>query len=56
MVNVKQNRELWTNPSLDSNGLACTQYHPNAANTQPETFSKFQKQIDKVIPIWEMIN
>jgi len=56
MVSVKQNRELWTSPSLDSNGLAWTQYHPNAANTQPETFPKLQKQIDKVIPMREMIN
>jgi thiosulfate dehydrogenase len=41
---------------MDSTGIACTQYHPNAANTQPETFPKFQKQIDNVIPMREMIN
>jgi cytochrome c len=34
----------------------CAQCHPNAANTHPETYPKFQKQIGKVIPLWEMIN
>lgn len=53
---VKQGRELWTSPALGSNGVACAQCHPNAANTHPETYPKFQKQIGKVIPLWEMIN
>jgi len=53
---VKQGRELWTSPKLGTNGVACGQCHPNAANTHPETYPKFQKQIGKVIPLWEMIN
>jgi len=53
---VKQGRELWVSPTLGTNGVACAQCHPNAANTHPETYPKFQKQIGKVIPIWEMIN
>jgi len=53
---VKQGRELWTSPTLGTNGVACGQCHPNAANTHPETYPKFQKQIGKVIPLWEMIN
>jgi len=53
---VKQGRELWTSPTLGTNGVACAQCHPNAANTHPETYPKFQKQIGKVIPLWEMIN
>lgn len=53
---VKQGRELWTSPTLGSNGVACAQCHPNAANTHPETYPKFQKQIGKVVPLWEMIN
>ncbi|MGY6276148.1 cytochrome C [Methylomonas sp. MgM2] len=53
---VKQGRELWTSPELGSNGVACAQCHPNAANTHPETYPKFQKQIGKVVPLWEMIN
>ncbi|MFI3118595.1 MAG: cytochrome C [Methylococcaceae bacterium] len=56
MDSVKQGRELWTSPTLGSNGVACAQCHPNAANTHPETYPKFQKQIGKVIPVWEMIN
>jgi cytochrome c len=56
MDTVAHGRELWTSPTLGSNGVACAQCHPNAANTHPETYPKFQKQIGKVIPLWEMIN
>ena len=34
---------------LGTNGVACAQCHPNAANTHPETYPKFQKQIGKVM-------
>ena len=30
--------------------------HPNAANTHPETYPKFQKQLGKVANFWEMVN
>jgi thiosulfate dehydrogenase len=53
---VKQGRELWTSPTLGTNGVACAQCHPNAANTHPETYPKFQKQLGKVVPVREMIN
>ena len=43
MATVAQGRELWTSPKLGSNGVACAQCHPNAANTHPETYPKFQK-------------
>jgi thiosulfate dehydrogenase len=56
MDSVKLGRELWTSPKLGSNGVVCAQCHPNAANTHPETYPKFQKQIGRVIPLWEMIN
>lgn len=56
MDTVKQGRELWTSSDLGSNGVACAQCHPNAANTHPETYPKFQKQIGKVVPLWEMVN
>jgi len=56
MASVQQGRELWTSSTLGTNGVACAQCHPNAANTHPETYPKFQKQIGKVIPLWEMIN
>ena len=52
---VTQGRQLWTSP-IGSNGVVCAQCHPNAANTHPETYPKFQKQLGKVAPLWEMIN
>ena len=53
---AKKGRELWVSDSLGSNGLSCAQCHPNAANTHPETYPKFQKQLGKVAPMWEMVN
>jgi len=54
---VAQGRALWTSADdLGSNKLACAQCHPNAANTHPETYPKFQKQIGRVVAFWEMIN
>lgn len=51
-----QGRSLWTDPALGTNGVACAQCHPNAANTHPETYPKFQKQLGRVAELWEMIN
>ena len=53
---VKEGRRLWTSPEIGTNGVACAQCHPNAANTHPETYPKFQKQLGKVIAQWEMVN
>jgi thiosulfate dehydrogenase len=53
---VGEGRELWTSPKLGTNGVACAQCHPNAANTHPETYPKFQKQLGQVVPLWQMIN
>ncbi len=53
---VKEGRALWTDGKLGTNGVACAQCHPNAANTHPETYPKFQKQLGKVANFWEMIN
>ena len=53
---VKEGRQLWTSPALGTNGVACAQCHPNAANTHPETYPKFQKQLGKVASMWEMVN
>jgi len=51
-----EGRRLWTSPEIGTNGVACAQCHPNGANTHPETYPKFQKQIGRVIGLWEMIN
>jgi len=56
MTVVTEGRRLWTSPEIGSNGVACAQCHPNAANTHPETYPKFQKQLGKVIAQWQMIN
>ena len=53
---VAQGRKLWTTPELSMNGVVCAQCHPNAANTHPETYPKFQKQLGKVASLWEMVN
>lgn len=53
---VKEGRALWTSPDIGKNGVVCAQCHPNAANTHPETYPKFQKQLGKVANLWEMIN
>jgi len=53
---VKKGRDLWTSPELGTNGVACAQCHPNAANTHPETYPKFQQQLGRVIAIRDMIN
>ena len=53
---VQEGRGVFTDPELGSNGVVCAQCHPNGANTHPETYPKFQKQIGRVVPMWEMIN
>lgn len=53
---VKRGRTLWTDSKLGKNGVVCAQCHPNAANTHPETYPKFQKQLGKVANLWEMVN
>ncbi len=53
---AQDGRNLWTSPDLGTNGVVCAQCHPNAANTHPETYPKFQKQHGRVVQLWEMIN
>jgi cytochrome c len=53
---VQTGRELWVSGELGTNGVACAQCHPNAANTHPETYPKFQQQLGRVIALRDMIN
>jgi cytochrome c len=53
---VEKGRALWVSPDLGTNGVACAQCHPNAANTHPETYPKFQQQLGKVVALRDMIN
>jgi thiosulfate dehydrogenase len=51
-----QGRAAFTDGKLGANGVVCAQCHPNGANTHPETYPKFQKQLGKVAQLWEMVN
>ena len=42
--------------ALGSNKVSCDMCHPNASNTHPETYPKFQKQIGEVSTLRDMIN
>ncbi|NQV20927.1 MAG: cytochrome C [Rhodospirillales bacterium] len=53
---VQEGRKHFTDPGLGSNGVVCAQCHPNGANTHPETYPKVQKQLGRVIALWEMVN
>ncbi len=53
---VKEGRAAWTDASLGTNGVVCAQCHPNGANTHPETYPKYQKQLGRVAQMWEMVN
>ena len=53
---VKEGRELFISSRLGSNSITCNECHPNATNTHPETYPKFQKQLGKVATMAEMIN
>ena len=48
---VEEGRKLWGSPDLGTNKVACGQCHPNAANTHPETYPKFQKQLGRVVAL-----
>jgi len=56
MTVVNEGSRLFHSSSLGKNKVSCDQCHPNAANTHPETYPKFQKQIGKVITLFEMVN
>jgi len=56
MTLVTEGRELWVSADLGTNGVACAQCHPNAADTHPETYPKFQQQLGRVIALRDMIN
>jgi len=56
MTVVAEGDKLFHSSSLGKNKVSCDQCHPNGANTHPETYPKFQKQIGKVISLFEMVN
>jgi cytochrome c len=53
---VDEGENLFHGGLGNPNTVSCDQCHPNGANTHPETYPKFQQQLGKVVPLWEMIN
>jgi thiosulfate dehydrogenase len=56
MTVVEEGRVLWGSADLGTNGVACGQCHPNAANSHPETYPKFQQQLGRVVAFRDMVN
>jgi thiosulfate dehydrogenase len=53
---VEKGEALFHNARLGTNGHSCDGCHPDAANTHPETYPKYQQQIGEVAELREMIN
>lgn len=53
---VQEGERLFHGGLASKNTVSCDQCHPNASNTHPETYPKFQQQLGKVAVLSEMIN
>jgi thiosulfate dehydrogenase len=53
---VKEGDRLFHSDEIGTNGVACAMCHPNASNTHPETYPKFQTQLKKVALLRDMVN
>lgn len=53
---VDKGEKLFHGGLGNENTVSCDQCHPNASNTHPETYPKFQQQMGKVAVLGEMIN
>jgi thiosulfate dehydrogenase len=53
---VDEGYKLFHDPTLGKNGISCDMCHPNASNTHPETYPKFQTQIKKASLLRDMVN
>jgi len=53
---VARGNQLFHSDELGTNGLACAMCHPNAANTHPETYPKFQVQLKRVALLRDQVN
>jgi len=52
---IKEGRALFSSPGLGKKG-ACAKCHPGAANTYPESYPKYKKQLGKLVTIGEQVN
>ena len=53
---VGEGDRLFHSDELGTNGLACAMCHPDASNTHPESYPKFQTQLKKVALLRDMVN
>jgi thiosulfate dehydrogenase len=53
---VKEGDRLFHSDEIGGNGLACAMCHPDAANTHPETYPKFQIEMKKIALLRDMVN
>ena len=53
---VKEGDRLFHSDEIGTNGLACAMCHPNASNTHPETYPKFQLEMKGVALLRDMVN
>jgi len=55
---VEQGNQIFHSAKLlgGTIGVSCDMCHPNAANTHPETYPKYQEQLQKVALLRDMIN
>ncbi|MGD8312364.1 MAG: cytochrome C [Gammaproteobacteria bacterium] len=56
MAVVDQGEKLFHGGLDSKNTVSCDQCHPDASNTHPETYPKFQQQLGRVAVLAEMIN
>jgi len=54
--NIDEGHKVFHDPNLGTNGVSCDMCHPDAANTHPETYPKFQVQLKKVALLRDMVN
>ncbi|MGE0684885.1 MAG: c-type cytochrome [Candidatus Binatia bacterium] len=47
---------MFHDPVLGKNGISCDMCHPDASNTHPETYPKFQTQLKTVALLRDRIN
>jgi hypothetical protein len=53
---VAEGDRIFHSDELGTNGIACAMCHPNASNTHPESYPKFQTQLKKVALLRDMVN
>ena len=53
---VNEGNRLFHSDEIGTNGIACAMCHPDASNTHPETYPKFQTQLKKVALLRDMLN